>query len=107
MDVKRVVMTLRINDMFVIGMSEDELRSAVGSRDYGVISDHLYRVQKLSSMHYVFRLHRASTLNHDEELYTIRSFSALKESTPIKVIIDTDGTISIAARDDQANNHHQ
>lgn len=107
MDAKRVVMTLRINDMFVIGMSEDELRSAIGSSDYGGISDHLYRVQKLSSMHYVFRLHRASTLNHDEELYTIRSFSALKESTPIKVIIDTDGTISIAARDDQANNHHQ
>lgn len=100
MDAMRVVMTLRINDMFVIGMSEDELRDAVESRDYGVISDHLYRVQKLSSMYYVFRLHRASTLDHDEELYAIRSFSALKESAPIKVRIDTDGTISIAERDD-------
>ena len=100
MDGKRAVMTLRINDMFVIGMSEDELRNAIGSRDYGVISDHLYRVQKLSSMYYVFRLHRASTLDHDEELYAIRSFSALKESAPIKVRIDTDGTISIAERDD-------
>lgn len=100
MDGKRVVMTLHIGDMFVIGMSEDELRNAIGSRDYGVISDHLYRVQKLSSMYYVFRLHRASTLDHDEELYAIRSFSALKESAPIKVRIDTDGTISIAERDD-------
>ena len=100
MDAKRVVMTLRIGDMFVIGMSQDELRSAVGSRDYGVISDHLYRVQKLSSMYYVFRLHRASTLDHDEEMVSIQSFSALRGAAPIKVSIEADGTISIAERDD-------
>lgn len=99
-DAKRVVMTLRINDMFVIGMSEDELRSAIESRDYGVISDHLYRVQKLSSMYYVFRLHRASTLDHDEETFTIRSFSALQGTALTRVSIDIDGTISIAESND-------
>ena len=60
-DGKRMITTLEINDMFLLGVDEDlELRNS----NAALLSKHLYRVQKVSGSYYTFRHHLASTLNN-------------------------------------------
>lgn len=100
-DAKRCIALLHINDMFVLGMTRDELAQAIASDDRALISKHLYRVQKLSSVYYVFRLHTASTLEHDEEMVRVQNLNYFQDDrAPIPVKVDPMGLISIAEQDD-------
>ena len=97
-DGKEIVTTLHINDMFLLGLSEDEINWE--NPDYKVLKEHLYRVQKLSSKFYEFRLvSEASIQNNFQPFYIrIQSFGEGKTGwdtfKPIKVKISVSGKIS-------------
>ena len=97
LDGKEMVTTLHINDMFLLGLSEDEINWE--NPDYKVLKEHLYRVQKLSSKFYEFRLvSEASIQNNFQPFYVrIQSFGDGKTGwdtfNPIKVKISVSGKI--------------
>ncbi|WP_346860048.1 type II CRISPR RNA-guided endonuclease Cas9 [uncultured Draconibacterium sp.] len=86
-----IVTTLETNDMFILGLSNDEFESNINNRAF--LSRYLYRVQNISDMYYNFRFHLASTLDKKEEWIYIQSLSAWEKLNPIKVKIDILGNI--------------
>ena len=91
---------LRMNDMFLIGMTDEEIQVAIEAKDYSTLSRHLYRVQKLSSRYYVFRYHletevkdEKNTTGNIPKFYRIVSFNAYNKLNPRKVKIDLLGSI--------------
>ena len=48
---------LQANEMFLIGLTDEEIDTALAQSDLLTLSNHLYRVQKVSSKYYVFRYH--------------------------------------------------
>lgn len=90
-DGESIVTTLEINDMFLLGLS-DEMYAPI-KNDKALLSQYLYRVQKISDMYYNFRFHLASTLDKKEEEIYVQSMSAWEKLNPIKVKIDILGNI--------------
>ena len=94
-DGKEIVTTLHINDMFLLGLSEDEINWE--NPDYKVLKEHLYRVQKLTSGDYFFRKHKSSTVT-DDDYKQIRGLREGKTGwltfNPIKVKISVSGKIT-------------
>ena len=88
-DGKEIVTTLHINDMFLLGLSEDEINWE--NPDYKVLKEHLYRVQKFTSGDYYFRKALTSSIQNPEEKQQINSFVFGKNGwsthNPIKVKI--------------------
>ena len=91
---KEIVTTLHINDMFLLGLNEDEINWE--SPDYEVLKEQLYRVQKLTSGDFFFRKHKSSTVT-DDDYKQIRGFGEGKTGwftfNPIKVKISVSGKI--------------
>jgi CRISPR-associated protein, csn1 family len=107
----RLMEVLRMNDMFLIGMKDEEIKAAIKGEVYSTLSRYLYRVQKLSSMYYVFRYHletevkdekKAEVKDEEEEevkipkFYRVQSMKAYVKLNPRKVKIDILGRISLA-----------
>ena len=94
-DGKETVTTLHINDMFLLGLSEDEINWE--NPDYEVLKEHLYRVQKFTSGDYYFRKALTSSIQNPEEKQQINSFGFGKNGwsthNPIKVKISVSGKI--------------
>ncbi len=90
-----IVTTLEINDMFLLGLSNDEFES--NKNNLAFLSSYLYRVQKFTSGDYYFRFHLASTVNNDVERIYIKNFlegkTGWKNYNPIKVKINVLGQI--------------
>jgi CRISPR-associated endonuclease Csn1 len=95
-DGKSIVTTLQINDMFLLGLKEEEVDWE--NPDYDLLKEHLYRVQKFTSGDYYFRIARTSTINIDCERIYIKNFLNGKTGwfthNPIKVQICNLGKIS-------------
>jgi CRISPR-associated endonuclease Csn1 len=97
-DGKEIVTTFHINDMFLLGLKEDEINW--DNPDYEILKEHLYRVQKLSSKFYEFRQSsQASIQNNFQPFYkSIRGFGDGKTGwetfNPIKVKISVSGKIN-------------
>lgn len=93
-DGKEIVTTLHINDMFLLGIKDDEINR--GNPNYNDLKEHLYRVQKLTSGDYFFRKHKSSTVT-DDDYKQIRSFGDGKTGwfsfNPIKVKVSVSGKI--------------
>ncbi len=93
-DGKEIVTTLHINDMFLLGLNEEEINW--DNLDYDLLNEHLYRVQKLTSGDYFFRKHKSSTVT-DDDYKQIRGFGEGKTGwftfNPIKVNISVSGKI--------------
>jgi CRISPR-associated endonuclease Csn1 len=88
-----IVSILQINDMFLLGLTDEEVED--NRNNPAFLGGYLYRVQKLSSLFYTFRLHTASTLlKKREELY-IKSFGAWEKLNPIKVDMNMLGELQI------------
>ena len=51
------------NEMFVLGMNEEEYNDAMRAADYATLSKHLYRVQSISKSDYFFRHHCETTVD--------------------------------------------
>ena len=86
---KSIITTLQINDMFIIGLQDEE----VDWKNQVLLGNHLYRVQKLSSYYYTFRKANAATLDFANEEIPIQSFKRWKEKNPIKVKVSILGKI--------------
>ncbi len=106
----RLMEVLRMNDMFLIGMTDEEIQVAIEAKDHSTLSRHLYRVQKLSSRYYVFRYHletevkdeKKSEVKDEKEeevktpkFYRVQSMKAYVKLNPRKVKIDLLGRISL------------
>ena len=92
-----IIATLQINDMFLLGLKEDEIDWE--NPDYENIINYLYRVQKVSSKDYVFRLVSESSLDNNEPPFQnrIQSFgegkAGWKTFNPVKVKITLTGKL--------------
>lgn len=90
-DGETIVTTLEINDMFLLGLNDDEYELIKDNT--ALLSKYIYRVQNVSDMYYNFRYHLASTLDKKEEWVYIQSLGAWEKQNPIKVKIDLLGNI--------------
>lgn len=70
-DGKKILFKLMRNQMYLIGITRDDILHHLSDTAY--LSKHLYRVQKLSSVYYVFRKATASTTEHDREMIRVQS----------------------------------
>lgn len=104
------VLSMQENEMFVLGMEEDEFNDAIERHDYNTLNKHLYRVQSISHSDYFFRYHtqtrvddkyegvengRSASINM-QNLYRVRSVKQLYSIFPHKVKIDIMGRITKA-----------
>jgi CRISPR-associated endonuclease Csn1 len=91
--------SLQQNEMFIIGLSRDQIIKACDEGDKKLISDYLYRVQKIAGSDYNFRKHLETKIDDSKESFhlnkikRIRSFGAWIKENPIKVRIDCLGSL--------------
>lgn len=95
------VMSLQQNEMFVLGMEDDEFRDAMAEADYKALGAHLYRVQRLSRSDYYFRSQYETLLDDSagarimKKFYRIKSFNALFALHPRKVSVNLLGEMAL------------
>ena len=101
------------NEMAVVGLPEEEFRRAVDTQDYRTLSEHLYRLKRISSKDYEFHYH-LDTDDPDEtdsskkkkkkvrntsgripRIYRIRGIGPLQKKNVRKVCVDLLGRISL------------
>lgn len=107
------VLSMQENEMFVLGMEDDEFNDAIEAKDYATLNKHLYRVQKVARNDYWFRYHTETTVDDKYsdgaeskinlgwsvemgKVYRVRSCGALFDLFPHKVKIDIMGRITKA-----------
>lgn len=94
-----LVMSLKKNDMVVLGMSEDEWNDAIESHNHVAINNHLYRVGPFSSKDYNFKFHTdtsAKIADGDKKMkmfYRVRSADNFCALNPHKINISLLGEI--------------
>lgn len=97
----RLELSLQQNEMFIMGMTNEEIEFALENKDLKMISVNLYRVQKLSESYYMFRHHLETQLTDDanarisKRYLLIQSLNTLFEKNPCKVRIDCVGNIEL------------
>lgn len=95
-----LVTTLEINDLFLLGI--DQIKEPLNTESNSFLAKHLYRVQKLSSKFYEFRLVSDNFLSQTEQPNYVRinNFGFRKTGwttyNPIKVKLSPIGVISSA-----------
>lgn len=100
------VTSLQANEMFILGMGEDEFNDAIRYKNISELSKHLYRVQKIATKNYAFRHHLETTVDDKYDgkknellskslgkLIIIQSFGSFIEKNPHKIRIDNLGNI--------------
>lgn len=93
------LISMQQNEMFVLGMSDDELQDAIAAKDQKAICEHLFRVQKLAERNYVFRRHIETSVDNDNaakdtlKFYLVSSYGRLQELNPHKVKVTALGEI--------------
>jgi CRISPR-associated endonuclease Csn1 len=92
-------LSMQQNEMFVLGMSKEDIESAIANNDYKCISEKLYRVQSLSKNDYRFRHHLETQIINDDNaregcrFMRIRTIDTLFALNLYKVKIDCLGNI--------------
>ncbi len=98
-DGKEIIATLEINDLFVIGLTNEEYELNKNNNDY--LSKRLYKVEAVSSKYYEFRHHLQSSQKNSIEPYyfIISSLGTGKKGwqtyNPIKTKLDLLGKIIV------------
>jgi CRISPR-associated endonuclease Csn1 len=96
-DGKEIITTLQINDMFLLGLKNEEIDW--NNLNYNLLKSNLYRVQKFTSGDYYFRKHQESNLDGKlgKAYHYIKRFgegkTGWKTFNPIKVKINSIGLI--------------
>ncbi|MEX2410456.1 MAG: type II CRISPR RNA-guided endonuclease Cas9 [Candidatus Paceibacterota bacterium] len=96
-DGDNIITTLQENDLFLIGLNKEQISEFMNDRM--ILSSHLYRVQKISSKDYSFRLATETTLdnNHPPYYHRIQSFGDGKTGwtrfNPVKVEVSITGRL--------------
>jgi len=99
-DTYSFVQSLQQNEMFLLGLSKEEIEHISFEKDKGLLSKYLYRVQKLATTNYMFRHHLETQINDSSEakiskrFVHIRSIGAFDDLNPIKVFINNIGEIT-------------
>ena len=101
------------NEMAVVGLPEEELRRAVDTQDYRTLSEHLYRLKRISSKDYEFHYHLdtddldetdsskkkkkrvRNTSGRIPRIYRIRGIGPLQKKNVRKVCVDLLGRLSL------------
>lgn len=99
--------SMQQNEMFILGMSDEEYADAIDAQDYAALNRHLYRVQKITSKDYYFRHHLATTTDDKyggaqntkasvqmKMLIRINSIGAFIAQNPHKVHVSITGKIT-------------
>ena len=85
--------------MFISGLEESAYQKAIKEKDYRLINQHLYRVQKLTQSDYYFRHHLETVLEDDataremKKFYRFKSLGAFFKENPHKVQISVLGKL--------------
>ena len=92
--------SLQQDEMVIIGLSDEELQRALEAQDYRKLSEHLYRVQKLSAGKYFIRYHLDTDVDEDNRSGRIPKFyqlslDAYKKNNVRKVRVDLLGRLSL------------
>ena len=94
-----LLMSMQQNEMFILGMTYEDVTLAIDKNDYKIIGDKLYRLQKLADNNYMFRHHLETQLIDDsntkysKRFINTRSINAFYALNPFKVRIDNLGNI--------------
>ncbi|HMM12886.1 MAG TPA: type II CRISPR RNA-guided endonuclease Cas9 [Bacteroidales bacterium] len=94
-----LVMEMQQNQMFLLGMTDEEIGHALINQDYPVFSKNLFRVQKLTSRDYYFRHHLETNVINSapfmylRKLYRLNSINSLFSLNPKRVSLDVLGRI--------------
>lgn len=103
----KLELSMQQNEMFIMGMTNEDIHLAVENKDYKLISDKLYRIQKMSlkpssgQIDLVFRHHLETQIIDDvnsktsKRFINIQSLGALYSLNPYKLKIDCLGNISL------------
>jgi len=96
-------LSMQQNEMFILGLSQEEFDEAIKKDDKSLLSKYLYLVWSISENNYWFR-HHLETKNSDlkktegvkesKRLYNIRSLGSLFSLNPIKVRLNHLGEIT-------------
>ncbi|MFN8438421.1 MAG: type II CRISPR RNA-guided endonuclease Cas9 [Cytophagales bacterium] len=96
----KLELTLQQNEMYVLGMSEEDYTDTITNNKKDVLSKYLYRVQKIAESNYMFRHHLETELIDTNEakdskrFINVRSIGTLEKLNPKKVWIDVLGNIT-------------
>jgi CRISPR-associated endonuclease Csn1 len=94
-------LSMQQNEMFVLGMTEEEFKIAVFSDNKKPISDNLYAVRSVSENDYVFLHHtitkidKSNTSRLAKNVYRVRGINALYALFPQKIRITTLGKLMV------------
>ena len=100
------VESMQVNEMFILGLSEEEFNDAIINNDKATLCNHLYRVQKIAAKNYCFRLHIETSVDDKYngekremlskqmgKLVIIQSLDRFLLESPHKTTINTLGEI--------------
>jgi len=102
----KLELSMQQNEMFLLGMTNEDIKLAIENKDYKTISDKLYRVQKMSlipssgHIDLVFRHHLETKIidnvssKTSKRFINVQSLRALFNLNPYKLKIDLLGNIS-------------
>lgn len=96
-----LLLTMQQNEMFVLGMAEEEWNDAISKKDKKELSKHLYRIQKMTMSDYFFRHHLETEIIDSKEAKEskryIRSQSllAFEKLNPKKVRVNVLGEFEV------------
>jgi len=95
--------SMQQQEMFILGLSQEELADAFNNNDKPLLSRHLYLVWSISDNNYWFRHHletkntelkKTEGAKESKRLYNIRSLGSLLSLNPIKVRLNHLGDIT-------------
>ena len=96
----RFLFSLKINETFVLATEDFNPHEIdlFNPKNYPIISQHLYRVQKISTENYTFRHHLETQLNNDNifngtSFVSVQSLGKFKSLNPVKVRVNHIGNI--------------
>jgi len=91
------ITSLQQNEMFVHGLTKDEIETLYSNKEYKTISEHLFRVQKIASKYYVLRFHLETKVEDDSlqglNLGKYLRYSSIGNFNCIKIRINNLGQI--------------
>lgn len=98
-----LVTSLQQNQMYVLGMADEDFENAIRENDTALLSKYLYRVQNIANADYCFRHHLETSVDKDnielkrdsKRFYRLKSIKGLFNLNPKKVSISAIGDIYV------------
>lgn len=99
-----LVTSLQQNQMYILGMADEDFENAIRENDTALLSKYLYRVQKITNSDYFFRHHLETSVDDKDDIefkrdskrfYRLKSIKGLFNLNPKKVSISAIGDIYV------------